>query len=622
MGFNKVYKVLLEIFPEVDSRALRAVAIEHQKDADSAVEVVLAEVIPFLTERSTYTTSLSWESGARLQSPEAVEVFANGNSSGHNVVEDVRCPDEEQHGPFYDAKDEHDQTFDDTYDLNLVSRPEIVTSVRKRDEKSIPSGDEKSISISSGDEKSISISSGDEKSISSGVDMSFSVSVIHGNGATSDGVKISGDHASEETPPQESSFGVGYDQILQPTFRPLEHETVESIQKLNDCLHADYNNSHSEMNIPVGNSVGLLSQLNFEPVTRTSSESTIQLVDIPVNHITNLEKELNGPKDAATNTESFHEMVDVEEPMLNTVVTRSGQVFSIDLLENIIADARNNKKTLLSALETVISLMMEVELQEKAAEQAKQDAANGGLEMLKRVEDLKQMLQHAKEANDMHAGEVYGEKAILATEVRELQSRLLCLSEERDKSLGVLDEMRHSLEMRLAAAEKERKMAEEEKLVKEDVALKALKNQEAIMEKVVREANILKQEAEENAKLREFLVDRGRAVDAIQGEISVICKDVRLLKENFDERLPLSNSLTSSQKGCILTSSISSSRSVTSEQVNRVHDHDSSETTEKTDLTHFFSEPEFIRGELAAADDEKELADEGWEIFDNRDAYM
>mgnify|MGYP004716459207 FL=1 len=61
---------------------------------------------------------------------------------------------------------------------------------------------------------------------------------------------------------------------------------------------------------------------------------------------------------------------------------------------------------------------------------------------------------------------------------------------------------------------------------------------------------------------------------------------------------------------------------MTSEQANRVHDHDSSETTEKTDLTHFFCEPEFIRGELAAADDEKELADEGWEIFDNRDAYM
>ena len=40
-----------------------------------------------------------------------------------------------------------------------------------------------------------------------------------------------------------------------------------------------------------------------------------------------------------------------------------------------------------------------------------------------------------------HAGEIYGEKAILATEVRELQSRLLSLSEERDKSLAILDEV-------------------------------------------------------------------------------------------------------------------------------------------------------------------------------------
>lgn len=41
-----------------------------------------------------------------------------------------------------------------------------------------------------------------------------------------------------------------------------------------------------------------------------------------------------------------------------------------------------------------------------------------------------------------HAGEVYGERAILSTEARELQSRLLNLSEERDKSLMMLDEVK------------------------------------------------------------------------------------------------------------------------------------------------------------------------------------
>lgn len=40
-----------------------------------------------------------------------------------------------------------------------------------------------------------------------------------------------------------------------------------------------------------------------------------------------------------------------------------------------------------------------------------------------------------------HAGEVYGEKSILATEARELQSRILKLSNERDKSLSIIDEV-------------------------------------------------------------------------------------------------------------------------------------------------------------------------------------
>lgn len=44
---------------QVDARALRAVAIEHSKDADAAVEAVLVEIIPFFTERSTPNTPLT-----------------------------------------------------------------------------------------------------------------------------------------------------------------------------------------------------------------------------------------------------------------------------------------------------------------------------------------------------------------------------------------------------------------------------------------------------------------------------------------------------------------------------------------------------------------------------------
>lgn len=59
------------------------------------------------------------------------------------------------------------------------------------------------------------------------------------------------------------------------------------------------------------------------------------------------------------------------------------------------------QRSLFTAMESVINMMREVELQEKAAEQAKEEAAKGGLDILVKVEELKQMLAQAKEANDM-----------------------------------------------------------------------------------------------------------------------------------------------------------------------------------------------------------------------------
>ncbi|KAL6564323.1 hypothetical protein OROMI_015773 [Orobanche minor] len=58
MGFNEVYQSLQELFPQIDSRALKAVAIEHSKDTDAAVEAVLEEIIPFFLERSTPSSPL------------------------------------------------------------------------------------------------------------------------------------------------------------------------------------------------------------------------------------------------------------------------------------------------------------------------------------------------------------------------------------------------------------------------------------------------------------------------------------------------------------------------------------------------------------------------------------
>lgn len=43
---------------KVDTRLLKAVAIEHAKDPDKAVETILTEVLPFTSEKSNVATPI------------------------------------------------------------------------------------------------------------------------------------------------------------------------------------------------------------------------------------------------------------------------------------------------------------------------------------------------------------------------------------------------------------------------------------------------------------------------------------------------------------------------------------------------------------------------------------
>jgi len=212
---------------------------------------------------------------------------------------------------------------------------------------------------------------------------------------------------------------------------------------------------------------------------------------------------------------------------------------------------------LLPSLELVTKMIEDVELLEEKAKVAKHESSVAGTGILTKVEELKEMLTHAKEANDMHAGEVFGEKSILTTEACELQSRLQRLSDERNKYLVIIEEIHQTLDERLVAAQQEIAAAEKEKIEKEAAAQALLDEQEKMMNSIVEESRKLQMEAEDNLKLKEFLVERGRIVDTLQGEMSVICEDVSLLKRVVDERLSLSKLQRSTMSS--LSSSLHSS---------------------------------------------------------------
>ncbi|RAL38214.1 hypothetical protein DM860_017419 [Cuscuta australis] len=574
MGFKKVYYALQEIFPEIDSRVLRAVSIEHCMDPDAAVEAVLMEVIPFFTERTVSFSVPSANSEAAVVNSSLVAVNFSETLLVDNPSQKMGSSNQKCDGfSSYDAIDGQCQLPNDAKGVHNTSENLISFEIG-----------ESSVQVDHNVSSELAVQFNDDKCASIEIPEPFSSNVqekcASKNEESEDiflecvgmpGVNIDGlprhecsvtahKHALSEKLPVFDSLNFASPSIVHA------HERCEEL-----AVDPERQNGDPE-------EMGLKSSVNVVPDINVNGE----VLDADLEFV----------------------------PSSMVTLTRSSQSSSIDLLEDIISEAKSSKKTMFAAMESLICLMKEVDHQEKAAEQADEESAIGGHGILQRVDHLKEMLKHAKEANDMHAGEVYGEKAILTTEVKELQSRLLNLADERDKSLAILDEMRQILEVRLDAAKRNREAAEYEKMQKEELARNALAEQELIMEKVVRESNILKQEAEENSKLQEFLVDRGRVVDMLQGEISVICQDVRLLKMKFDNGVPLSESFSSGQTSCILASSNSSLKSMTPEPA-----YQAAEPINSSD------EHEELGSASQTRDGEHKdvTADDDWEIFDNQE---
>ncbi|XP_012435862.1 uncharacterized protein LOC105762620 isoform X2 [Gossypium raimondii] len=604
MGFKKVYKCLMDIFPQVDSRILKAVAIENSKDVDAAAEIVLCEILPYVSKRTVAGSSSSRNRSPPVQANEAVDEEESNQSRLNNVLlGKTACSSAE---PLFKPNKV-------ARDIGLTGAATNVDSVEPPNAASTSKFHENKNNEPAGIETDELILLGSsERSDESRKDRSGVI--LNTSGIESSLLYVNHEIRESGSSSKDRPIDVEVGFVRAPH---ASSDTADnSTSLLENTGTSGSSSGHLIFDGPVDLHAVLCRNSSLD-ATLVGEENAVAAL-VPSSSQEQMQEALR----AGLHSESSHSsdsekqesgaLGNIEDDTFNPVVSRSSQTCRIDLLEEVIEDGKNNK-----AMQSIMNLMREVELQEEAAEQAKEECARGGSDILVKVEELKQMLPHAKEANDMHAGEVYGEKAILATEVRELQSRLHSLSEERDRSLSVLDEMHQTLEARQAAAKELMKAAEQEKLEKEESALNALAEQEAIMLKVVQESETLQQEAEENSKLREFLMDCGQIVDSLQGEISVICQDVRLLKEKFDERIPLSKSISSSQTSCILASSSSSLKSMASdlgpEQGEATKILEKKSPTPSVDM----QSPKSRSSEEQYKGDDEELLDEGWEFFDD-----
>lgn len=647
MGFNSVYQNLKELFPQMDARILKAVAIEHSKDPDGAVESILTEVLPFVNMHShvpicdVKSNGKAVETGsqncAMLGSTAGCDAVAGGSvDSGHNMnaLRLNETLDNSLASSFNDARDSYDNPSGNSKSHELIGQANCGETSAEGSQGTADSlrGDSHEDvcnQVLENNESEGCIPS--HQLHDAGADIHFNKSgrALSSYATVEDGIPDVSLSTGRNVHLHLDCFSglPSHDLNTGPNF---DRQKEQSYASFLDCNSLEYQDAAEETSLPVKDH--MLDALDMDLPIETLVPVKDHMLDALDLNLPEPENDMflchdeNQETSTRVDAEFIQESTVTlavgaeDESVSSTIVTRSGHVCRINLLEDLIENAKGHKDSLSSAMESVIGLMKEVESQEKAAQAAKEDATRGGLKILEKAEELKKMLNHAKEANDMHAGEVYGEKSILATEVKELQTRLLGLSDEKDKSISILDEMQKTLEARLVIAEEERRKAEQEIVEKEASAVCALAEQELIMEKVVEESKLLQLEAEENAKLRDFLMEKGRVVDILQGEISVICQDVKSLKENFDKHASPGKSPLLRQTSSILASSNSSVKSMTSDpgpaQLELLElPAKASRTPSVGSQTPRSSVGEEQAGE-AGATPRKELLDEDWELFD------
>ncbi|GJN14386.1 hypothetical protein PR202_gb01209 [Eleusine coracana subsp. coracana] len=536
MGDHKeVFRSLQELFPQVDHRILKAIAIEHNKDVDSAVVAVLDEVMPSMTDSV----------GALSAHHEAIPFTADSaRNLFANSTREVGSSSSAEHDTHVDEADRN------VHSAHHTSSVDVETATKENvDSKSYVDG----------------------LTQMSNHDHVPSFDVVYANLSAKSELANSDNESGCDGYP--SSVGANDGNGISIKAAQLYKQDSDNIIKVRDC--APQNNSFKSFSGYVDLNDGrdsffsdLLAVSSYNEVSSgamsNEKDALASLPDVPMQDTegssvgvsTCKEQKDTSHTDAGYNGQPSGDVVEDGDILLSsrtdmlpdlnlnhfasTTSTHSSHSVSTGSLEDSIAGARSNKNDLLPSLEMVTKMIEDVELLEEKAKVAKHESSVAGNDILTKVEKLKEMLTHAKEANDMHACEVFGEKSVLTTEARELQSRIQRLSDERDRYLAVIEEVRQTLEERLVAAQREIAAAEKEKIEKEAAAQALLDEQEKMMNSIVEESRRLQKEAEDNLKLKEFLVERGEIVDMLQGEMAVICEDVSLLKQVVDERLSLS----------------------------------------------------------------------------------
>lgn len=477
MSSASVFSSLRELFPQVDVRILRAISIEHRDDINEAVEYILSEF------------SLS----------EATTSELHNSLGGSEGVKHIAV-----------LKDDPTSSPDTLHCIGEAENTELNSLVSDSTEEPALFPSQLHVDANPSSKQRLEASDHDNN---------LSLNITHLPEKVDE---LSFNNADNQQFCLELQSDRGFDEVFLMERHTNFSDGLECANSSTDaCRPLNLLDLETAVNTQTAHMLSVSTVDENDQIYHSATQGYTDIIDSENKKLTSFDE---NSMDLLSNENENSNI------LLLSLSTRSGHTVAIDLLEDYIQDAKTSKKTLLSTLESMENKRQEVELLEEKAKQVKAENVVASHDILSKVEELQKNLKQSKDMNDMHAGEIYGERSILASEARELQSRLLKMSEERNEYLSITEELFGSLEARKAAAEIEIAAAELEKLEREKVVHESLKDHELMMDCALAESQKLQQEAEENLKLREFLMERGRVVDSLQGEIAVICEDILSLK--------------------------------------------------------------------------------------------
>lgn len=340
---------------------------------------------------------------------------------------------------------------------------------------------------------------------------------------------------------------------------PVGNDSLsESVQIDTTNEYSDENRESTEqlMQLPATASTsgqaGLPEESNTDSLVASAENS---VVDHEVTHPQNQQKEMNfsdhliggqGNEEIECSFSEIKQGLPIPENKLKLnhdglpdMNMGSSYSFSPESLDDAISTENYKKNTLLSNVAAISEMLEEVELSEAETKHIVSEASQAGSDILVKVAKLKALSTLAAEENNEVAAEVLAEKSILASEAKGLQFRLSTISEERNRFVFIIDEMHQTLQRRFDLAEADRAAAEAEIIGRETMTQQMLKEQEVLLDAAKEESKKLKQQAQENAKLRELLMDRGHVVDALHGEMLGIFNNIAQLQYRVDMGLPV-----------------------------------------------------------------------------------